>query len=48
MVMMVGVEVFRGFVAGEGKRLHIGNDSQKMPKCDDKYFKNINIFQRTV
>ena len=35
VVMKVVVEVFGGFVAVEGKRLHIGNDSQEMSMGDD-------------
>ena len=44
MVMVVVVVVlFGGFVGDEGKRLHNGNDCQKMPQGDDyRYFSKDN------
>ena len=39
LVVVVVVAVFGCFVAGEGKRLPIGNDSQEIPQGNDyKYF----------
>ena len=42
-LLLVVVVVFGGFVAGEVKRLHIGNDSQEMPQGGDykDFFKPI-------
>ena len=44
LVVVVVVVVFGCFVAGKGKRLHIGNDSQEIPQGNDyKYFLKNNL-----